>query len=294
MSDMSAAASTGAVEETGDFFTAGQNSSPADLREGRPPAERRGTVRVFVADPHLDGTDSPAALSFRLLLRRLIAERAKRPVELYVLGDLFSFWYEYRRAVFKLYEKEVTALREAAAAGVKLFLLAGNRDFAYGGFARREWRAELPGDGTAVTLSDGRRAWLEHGDLLCTADVRYLRWRRVVRSAPVRLLFRLLPWFAARRLIAAARRRTTADKETKEPKTLAISLDAARTRLETQNCSLLLCGHLHRPMQALVAPGRKVRVLPAWLKGGYALRDADGGLTVWEQEQPPKKIGDLL
>jgi UDP-2,3-diacylglucosamine hydrolase len=290
-------------------------------------AKRRDSIKVFIADLHLDGTDSPRALAFRLLLRRLAAESAGglrgdsgvvwvsrhkepdevlvsspapekrkpgRPVDVYFLGDLFAFWYEYRRAIFTLFTKDIAALRLAADAGVRIHLVFGNRDFAYDRFAENEWKATLLGDGTAIVLSDGRRAWLEHGDLLCPNDARYLRYRKFIRSFPIRLLFRLLPWSAAQRLIESLRKKTEADKRRKTPETFTLSLDAARKRMEEKNCTVLLCGHLHKPLRALASPGHEVWVLPAWLEGGYALRDADGLLTPLAQEQPPKRLGECI
>ena len=229
-----------------------------DLRAPRPPR------RYFISDLHLDGQDTPHALKFREFLQRLAEEAQTCPIELYILGDLFEFWYEYRRQIFRLYAADLAALEAAWQAGVRIFLFHGNRDFAYGRYVRRRFGGTVLGDGEQITLTDSRPAWLEHGDLLCTADRRYLRFRAVVRSWPVRLFFRLMPWSCARKLIERLREHTSADKAAKSEATLQIDLEAARRRLEERRCKVLICGHLHAAQASDLGAGYRLIVLPAW------------------------------
>lgn len=240
--------------------------------------------RYFISDLHLDGQDTPHALVFRAFLQRLAQEAAAGPVELYVLGDLFAFWYEYRGQLFELYRNDLMALTAAWEAGVKIFLFYGNRDFAYGEYVRRRFGATVLGDGEKITLNDSRPVWLEHGDLLCTGDRRYLCFRAVIRSWPMRLFFWLLPWSCARKLIERIRARTAADKAAKPAGTVGIDLEAARQRLEQRGCRILICGHLHAPQGDDLGAGYRLIVLPAWCEStagmvneGLALKEFSAG-----------------
>lgn len=241
-----------------------------------PPAPNPNAVptephRYFVADVHLDGGDPPFALSFRQFLKRLGDEARTRPVELFILGDLFVFWCEYHAPLFEIYRRDLEALESAGQAGVKIYLFSGNRDFSYGRYVQRRLGAAVLGDGGQITLSGSRPAWLEHGDLLCTADRAYLRFRKIVRSWPVRLFFRLLPWSAARGLIERVRRKSERSKAAKRPAVFDIDLEAARKRLEEKRCRVLLCGHTHCPQACDLGAGYRLLVLPAWCEapGGY-------------------------
>jgi UDP-2,3-diacylglucosamine hydrolase len=236
-------------------------------------------VRFFLADVHLDGAPRPHALAFRGFLRRLAARCARQPQELHLLGDLFDFWDEYHPAALAPYEEDLAELESACRAGLRLFLLYGNRDFLYGRYARRRFGATLCGDGTAVQLSDGRRLWLEHGDLLCTGDRAYLRFRRWVRSAPVRAALRLLPWRLARPLIARVRADTARDSARKAREVFQMDLGAARRRLEQQHCHVLLCGHTHKPLAEDLGAGLRLLVLPAWPDSPGGLMEENGLLT---------------
>jgi UDP-2,3-diacylglucosamine hydrolase len=234
--------------------------------------------RYFIADLHLNGLDTDHALKFREFLKKISAEAATRPTELYILGDLFEFWYEYHVQLFAIYHKDLEALEAAWHAGVNIYLFYGNRDFAYGKYVRSRFGATILGDGEKIMLSDTRPAWLEHGDLLCTSDRSYLRFRAVIRSFPVRVLFWLMPWSLSLRMIEKIRNRTNADKKTKSQKTLEIDIAAARRRLEGKDCRVLLCGHTHQPKAEDLGAGYRLIVLPAWCQqaGGFV----DDGLVL--------------
>lgn len=243
--------------------------------ETQPPAAAEdwphNGLRVFLADLHLDGGESPRAQVFRAMLQRLAQKAAEAPVELYVLGDLFEFWEEYHAQVARRYERDLAALEAAHRAGVRIALLDGNRDFAYGRYVEKRLGARLLHDGARLKLADARPVWLEHGDLLCTADRRYLCYRRIVRSFPVRLFFRLLPWFLARRLVGSVSARAKADKARKDERVFEVDLPFARQRLEEEGCKLLLCGHTHRPEATDLGAGYRLLALPAWCEthAGY-------------------------
>ncbi|MCZ7643897.1 MAG: UDP-2,3-diacylglucosamine diphosphatase [Planctomycetota bacterium] len=248
----------------------------APAQDGEPVA--RGILRVFLADLHLDGTDSPRARTFRALLERLAEQAAVDAVNLYLLGDLFEFWEEYHRQAREPYESDLQALEAAHRAGVKIHLFSGNRDFAYGRYVRERLGAELGGDGMRIELSDARKVWLEHGDLLCTGDTRYLRYRRWVRSWPVRLLYRLLPWSLARRFVGNVKARSAQDKAKKARQVFEVDEAAARRRMEVHDCRLLMCGHTHRPLASDLGNGFRLVVLPAWCEVTSGYRERVGAL----------------
>ena len=228
-------------------------------------------LRYFISDLHLDGTPSPRSEKFKHFLKQLSNAARDGPVELYIVGDLFEFWYEYRAQIFKLYADDLNALECAWKAGVKIFLFYGNRDFAYGDYVLQRFGATVLGDGASVELNDSRRAWLEHGDLLCTHDTRYLRFRKIIRGPFVRALFRLLPWRSALKQIEKIRARTLSDKKQNAATVFGIDLDAARARLQEHHCQLLLCGHTHAHKMEDLGAGLRLIVLPPWceLAGGY-------------------------
>jgi len=241
------------------------------------PGNEPQTLRVFLADLHLGGDAAPHALIFRALLTHLARRVGRQPVELYLLGDVFEFWDEYHPQVIARYEEDLAALEAACQAGLRLFLVDGNRDFLYGRYVRERFGAQLLGDGTRVALTPGFSAWVEHGDLICRADVRYLRYRRWVRSAPVKLLYRLLPWCLARRVVGRVSARSSADCARKAPGEFDPDLDFARARLSSVFSNVIICGHTHKAREDDLGEGRRLIVLPPWcdVQVGYRAEGAN-------------------
>jgi UDP-2,3-diacylglucosamine hydrolase len=195
------------------------------------------------------------------------------------LGDLFDFWEEYHPQVAAQYEYDLAALTKAHEAGVKIALLNGNRDFLYGRYARERFGAELLRDGAMVQLADARWLWLEHGDLVCTSDRRYLRYRRWVRSWPARLVYRMLPWSLARKCVARVASKSQADCAKKAPQEFEPDLGFARQRLESAGCQLLLMGHTHKPQAADLGGGYRLLVLPPFCDSLAGYKEQAGALT---------------
>ena len=240
------------------------------------------TLRVFIADLHLAGNAAPHAVTFRAFLKSLSERTKNQTVELYLLGDVFEFWDEYHSQVIQRYEDDLASLEVAAHAGVKLFLVDGNRDFMYGTYVQKRLGAQLLGDGARVPLTPEQSAWVEHGDLICRADKRYLAYRRRVRSRPIKFLYRLLPWFIARRLVERVSVKSAADCARKAPEDFAPDLDFARTRLSHMSSQVLICGHTHRPADRDLGNGRRLIVLPPWCDSQAGYRAEGTKLTKFE------------
>jgi len=172
-------------------------------------------------------------------LQTISKATATGPVELYIVGDLFEFWYEYARNSSKSTHAILRRSKPAWTAGVKIFLFFGNRDFAYGDYVLKRFGATVLGDGQDITLGDHRRAWLEHGDLLCTADTRYLKFRKRIRSPPRALA---LPPDAVEHGEKNDRPhpdKNRRDKNKKSAAAFGIDLEAARKRLDENRCQVL-------------------------------------------------------
>jgi len=135
---------------------------------------------VFLSDAHLgtEGREREAAREARL--HDFLATLPGRASSLYIVGDLFDFWFEYRTAVPRRHFPTLAALERLRKAGVDIVYLNGNHDFWLGTFL-----AETLGirtvDGPVVLEQQGRRLWVHHGDGLVGGDLGYRMLRAVLR-----------------------------------------------------------------------------------------------------------------
>lgn len=232
---------------------------------GAPPLELGpGPAWVFT-DLHLD----PAAPEeVRAFAASLAAAPPGLPL-LLVLGDLFDAWTGPEVWEEPGLAPLASALAELSARGTRVVLLRGNRDVLL-----------EPGDGArvgaevadAVVLeTPGGRILASHGDEYCLQDRPYQRLRRWLRRPAVRRLARSLPWSWRRRAARRLRGISRGAVARKPLDALALVDGAVLQALEIHDAALALVGHLHRREERELAPGRRLRVLPAWSPGTPAL-----------------------
>lgn len=156
--------------------------------------ERRLTY--FVSDVHLGlQVSDPAGREARFVefLRNLPQETDA----LYLLGDVWDFWYEYRDVVPKGYVRVFAALQDLMDRGVKVFFFQGNHDvWTYSYFEELGMtRLEQP-----YVVEIGRRRFcLGHGDGLGPVPSGYRFLRGVFHNRVLQFLFSMLhPWIAFR------------------------------------------------------------------------------------------------
>lgn len=204
---------------------------------------------LFLSDLHLPRQPSPLRERFR----RFLAGPARAAQAVYILGDLFDVWIG-DDAGLRDYAPEIAALRELSAAGVRLYFMSGNRDFLVGSAFAAATGALLLDDPLRVEL-DGVATLLSHGDLFCTEDRGYQRWRRFSRHPATRALFAVFPLALRRALAAFARGRSRAGKPYKSERIMDVSDSAVREAFARNGVTRIIHGHTHRPAEHVYAEG---------------------------------------
>src|SRR5579864_3033183 len=142
---------------------------------------------LFISDIHLSAT-RPDITDFFL---RFLQGPAMQADAVYILGDLFEAWIGDDEQT-ELHRTIADALHTVTRVGVPIYFMHGNRDFLLGQeFADLAGCTLLP-DPIVINLYD-TPTLLTHGDLLCTDDKSYLRYRYWVRKTLCQRLFLGLP-----------------------------------------------------------------------------------------------------
>ncbi len=229
---------------------------------------------IFVADVHLCESRPVAAQAFFAFLR----EAAAHADALYILGDLFEAWIGDDDLDAPLAQRVAQLLTDLAAHGVRVYFMHGNRDFMLARRYAARCSMTLLADPVVVDIA-GTPTLLTHGDTLCSDDLDYQRYRRVVRHPVTMAVLRRLPLQLKRRLAARARARSESAKTRKPDAIMDVNPDAVAALFRRYRVTRVIHGHTHRPAQhALVVDSlaRERWVLPDWYddKGGYLCCDA--------------------
>lgn len=241
----------------------------------------------FVADIHLGlkaGPEGPAEREARFV-EWLHSINRPDTEALWLLGDIWDFWYEYRDVIPREAVRVVAAISNLLDAGVKVYYIPGNHDIWLYSFWQKLGVQVLQQPQT-VELS-GKRILLGHGDALGGAKWGYRLMLRIFHSRVCQVLFSgLHPWLAYRfgtDWSNSNRRKHGGYKFRGEDEPLWRYCKAECEKATVAGAPVDLClfGHFHDAVDMPVAGSRLV-VLKDWIDGGvhYAALGPDGAFSV--------------
>lgn len=241
---------------------------------------------LFLSDLHLP--PEPSALRENFIA--FVEGPAKSAAAVYILGDLFEAWIGDDVGM-QLYAAEVAALTALSACGVAVYFQHGNRDFLVDEtFFSLTGIIALP-DPYLIKLRG--EAWLiSHGDIYCTDDHGYQRWRWFSRLKWAQWLFMRLPRARREKIALGLRSNSTKSKRNKAESIMDVNQRALRLSMAQFGVTRLIHGHTHRPgtypVDLPIAPAHRV-VLPDWRENScdYLRFDATGPTRVSVTQNSP-------
>lgn len=169
----------------------------------------------FLSDFHLGAPDPVSSLEREKIIVQFLDGIKQDAEEVFLVGDLFDFWYEYRKVVPKGYVRLLGKLAELSDAGIPMHFFVGNHDM----WMRDYFQQEL---GIPVYFEpkeferQGKQLLVGHGDGLGPGDHGYKRLKKVFRNPVSKWLFGILPPVAGMGLAGYLSRRSRAQTGSSE------------------------------------------------------------------------------
>lgn len=187
---------------------------------------------------------------------------------LYLLGDIWDFWYEYRDVVPKGYVRVLAALQSLMDRGVKIYFFQGNHDvWTYSYFEELGMtRLVQP----SIVQIAGKSFCLGHGDGLGPVPFGYRFLRGMFHSCVLQFLFSLLhPWIAFRLGNSWSRRNRLARHQEYTFKGPGEPLYDFADRFSSENkVDYFVFGHYHSAVSDMKLPsGASLYLLKDWIDG---------------------------
>nr|WP_218951302.1 UDP-2,3-diacylglucosamine diphosphatase [Acinetobacter sp. YH12058] len=194
---------------------------------------------MFIADLHLSPNHPRLVRGFLDLLDAY----QNKNTQLYILGDWFNAWIgdDYTAAWL---DEVVARLKQFSQAGNQIYFIVGNRDFALGQKFLDQFSGQLLPD--VYTLHIGsQQVRLEHGDALCTDDVSYQKFRKIIRNPIILGILKKTPLAFRQKLAQGFRKKSQQANQIKSYDVMDVNADAVSQAL--QHADVLIHGHTHRP-----------------------------------------------
>jgi UDP-2,3-diacylglucosamine hydrolase len=199
--------------------------------------------------------------------------------EVFLMGDVFDFWFEYKTVVPKGYIRLLGKLAELTDSGIKLWMFKGNHDMWMFDYFVKELGATIITNELVIERG-GKKFFLHHGDGLGPGDRKYKILKKIFRSGLCQWLFaRLHPnlgigianrWSQNSRIVNERKE----DRKVYEQEWL---VTYSREVLQSTHYDYLIFGHRHLPLDIQLNDKSRYINLGEWINyNSYAEFDGEG------------------
>ena len=146
----------------------------------------------FISDAHLGSRIVTNPREHEMRLVNWLDKVKKDAEAIFMLGDMFDFWFEYKTVMPKGYVRFLGKLAELVDSGIEIHFFTGNHDIWTFGYLENEVGLIVHHKPQTFELQ-GKKFYLAHGDGLYTEEKGFGLIRKIFHSRTCQKLFRLLP-----------------------------------------------------------------------------------------------------
>ncbi|MBS1655853.1 MAG: UDP-2,3-diacylglucosamine diphosphatase, partial [Bacteroidetes bacterium] len=169
----------------------------------------------FLSDFHLGAPNYASSLEREKLIVQFLDEIKDLAAEIFIVGDMFDFWYEYRTVVPKGFVRLLGKLAELTDKGIKIHFFVGNHDMWMKDYLQKEFNIPVYFEPAEFEFS-GKQFLIGHGDGLGPGDHKYKLLKKIFRNPLCQWLFGVLPPYMGMGLANYLSRRSRAQTGTSE------------------------------------------------------------------------------
>jgi UDP-2,3-diacylglucosamine hydrolase len=227
-----------------------------------------GKKIYFASDNHLG---APTQADSRPREKKFVAwleEVRHDAAAIFLLGDLFDFWFEYKTVVPKGFTRTLGKLAEITDSGIPVYYFVGNHDLWMNGYFEEELNIPVYHKPREYTFN-GSTFFIGHGDGLGPGDKGYKRMKKVFTNPIAKWFYRWLhPDWGVKlaQYMSVKNKLISGEEDIKflgEDKEWLVQY--SRKKLEEQHRDYFIFGHRHLPLEIDLGKGSKYVNLGDWI-----------------------------
>lgn len=152
---------------------------------------RYSSPAIFFSDCHLPLIPHPDQQDWTPRVLRFLKTVAVQAQTIFIVGDLFDFWFEWRYSTPSGAFQVLSELHQLVRSGKEVVYLGGNHDGHVGKFLEHEVQLQVSRE-PIDALIDGSRFHIIHGDGVAPADHGYRFLRKLVRWKSTESIYKLV------------------------------------------------------------------------------------------------------
>ncbi len=233
----------------------------------------------FLSDFHLGAPNAQASLIREKKIIKFLDEIKADAEQIFIVGDLFDFWYEYKKVVPKGYVRILGKLAEITDSGIPIHFFVGNHDMWMKDYFKTELNITVYFEPHSFTFNN-KTFLIGHGDGLGPGDYGYKFIKKVFRNKISQFFFGILPPYIgmgmANFFSQKSRAQTGQTDEIflgEEKEWLIIY---CKEILKTSQYDYFIFGHRHLPINFNLSASSLYVNLGDWIKyDSYAVFDGE-------------------
>ena len=246
-----------------------------------------GKKVYFLSDFHLGAPNEVESRKREDRLVRFLQDARKDAGVIFIVGDIFDFWFEYKTVVPKGFVRILGTLAQIADEGIELHIFTGNHDLWMQDYLSKELNAKLYFEPQAFTIQN-KQFLIGHGDGLGPGDKGYKRLKKIFTNPICQWLFRWLHPDAGIQLANYFSRKSRA--KTGNADEIFLGEDKewlilyTKEKAKTMEVDFFIFGHRHYAIDLKINDKSRYINLGDWIRlNTYAVFDGtDLHLLTWE------------
>jgi UDP-2,3-diacylglucosamine hydrolase len=240
----------------------------------------KGKKVYFASDNHLGAPDAAASLPREKKFVSWLNMVKEDAGALFLMGDLFDFWFEYKTVVPKGFTRTLGKLAEISDSGIPIYYFVGNHDLWMNGYFEEELNIPVFHSPREYMIFN-KRLFIGHGDGLGPGDKGFKRMKKIFTNRFAQWCFRwlhpdlgvrLAQYFSVKNKLISGSDDVEFLGEDKE-----WLVQYAKRKQETRQYDYFVFGHRHLPLEIQLGKGATYVNLGDWITHfTYGVLDENG------------------
>lgn len=236
-----------------------------------------GKKIYFISDFHLGAPDAESSMARERKIVRWLEMVKHDAAHIYIMGDIFDFWFEYKLTVPKGFVRLLGKIAELTDSGIPITFFTGNHDMWMFDYLTKELNVKIYKKPKSIIINK-KRFMLGHGDGLGPGDFTYKMIKKVFANPFFQWIFSISPpwlgigiaqmWSKKSRIS----NKTVDEQFLGEKEWIYIHCKEIETR---QHHDYYIFGHRHLPLEMKVGQTARYINLGEWVNY-YTYAEYDG------------------
>ncbi len=235
----------------------------------------RGKKIYFASDFHLGSPDNKQSLQRERKVVDWLTKCASDAAHIFLVGDIFDFWFEYKKTIPKGFTRLFGKLAELSDSGIGISFFTGNHDMWIDNYFEEELGIDIY-EAPQIYQVAQKKIFVAHGDGLGPGDKGYKILKKVLRNNITRGLFSMIPpsWGLAIADKFSKTSRGVIEEKVFLGEEREWLVQYAKEKLKEEQIDYFVFGHRHVPIDFPLSENSNMINLGDWITNyTYAVFD---------------------